>query len=421
MPEQGSHVAVAGRGGFESSETHTSSFQNHSSFMKTPHPPKYLRAALAAALLMHASFSHSFDLLGWFGKGGDSGSGRIAQVQFHLRDGFVPTTLVWSPDGRFIATSGTQTRNIHIWDVEQQKLVRDLLLPNPPSGVFHNMAWSPDSRYLVTCNTFESSLRIYDSSDWHVFKDFGRDEIGCHTPAFSSDGQELAILGHDLIFLSTKDWTVIKKMELVDPEMPNKSPRPGVNQLFLKSFAYVPGTHTLVFGGGRYEDGESCAVGDQPRTGRLWLLSPEEMAARRSIPVYCSPKGGDVELLAFHPDGKQLATETGTNSTASDGRTFIADSVHIISFPDGRLLSKPLNAVGMSYPGGMTYTPDGRYLLVGVRSSNEKAALYIVDAQTQKVIDTLHADTAILDLAVHPKSTFFAAAAGTGVTVWKFK
>lgn len=60
--------------------------------MKTPHLPKYLRASLATALLMYASFSHSFDLLGWFGKGGDSGSGRVAQVQFHLRDGFVPTT-----------------------------------------------------------------------------------------------------------------------------------------------------------------------------------------------------------------------------------------------------------------------------------------------------------------------------------------
>jgi len=332
--------------------------------MKTPHPPNYLRAALAAALLMHASFSHSLDLLGWFGKGGDSGSGQVAQVQFHLRDGFVPTTLVWSPDGRFIATTGSQTRNIHIWNVEQQKLVRDLLLPNPPASDYRTMAWSPDSRYLVTCNSFESSLRIYDSSDWHVFKDFARSEIGCRRPAFSSDGQELAIWGgHDLTILSTKDWTVIKKMELTESDGPNTPPKRDAVALGPRTFAYVPGTHTLVFGAGQYEQGESCAVGFQPSTGRVWLLSPQETALSRSIVVYCSPKGADVDLLAFHPDGKRLATNTGTGTGAAGME--VTDSVHIINFPNGKLLSKPFDGVGDRYPRNIIYTPNGRYLLAG--------------------------------------------------------
>jgi hypothetical protein len=126
-----------------------------------------------------------------------------------------------------------------------------------------------------------------------------------------------------------------------------------------------------------------------------------------------------VDLLAFHPDGKRLATNTGTGTGAAGME--VTDSVHIINFPNGQLLSKPFDGVGDRYPRSIIYTPNGRYLLAGEQTYLTKAALYIVDAEAKKIIDTLHADTAILDLAVHPQSTFFAAAAGTGVTVWKFK
>src|SRR5438128_1660155 len=67
--------------------------------------------------------AYAIDILGALGVGADSGTGKIAKLAFTLKEDFVPTSIVWSPDGRFIASSGTHTRSIHIWDVSQEKLV----------------------------------------------------------------------------------------------------------------------------------------------------------------------------------------------------------------------------------------------------------------------------------------------------------
>ena len=63
-------------------------------------------ALLLVALLVLAVPSARAGLLGeLLHPQGDSGSGKVARLAFRLDDGsFVPTTVVWSPDGRFIAT-----------------------------------------------------------------------------------------------------------------------------------------------------------------------------------------------------------------------------------------------------------------------------------------------------------------------------
>lgn len=110
------------------------------------------------ALLVAVGRSYAFDLSGWLGLDGDSGSGNYADLAFHLRENFIPTSIVWSPDGRYIASTGTQTRTLHIWDVTTKQIIRSMELPGSPAGLFHNMAWSPDGRYLALCNSFSSSL-----------------------------------------------------------------------------------------------------------------------------------------------------------------------------------------------------------------------------------------------------------------------
>lgn len=52
-----------------------------------------------------------------------------------------PTTIVWSPDGRFVATGGTMIR---IWDTKTWQVARTI----PVEGVAGSLQWSPDSEHL---------------------------------------------------------------------------------------------------------------------------------------------------------------------------------------------------------------------------------------------------------------------------------
>ncbi|MBS0318594.1 MAG: hypothetical protein JSR49_15875, partial [Proteobacteria bacterium] len=74
-------------------------------------------ALLAALLTLAASFAPAPAQAGLselLGMDGDSGSGKVAHLEFHLDDGNSGTTsVVWSPDGRFIATSGIQSMYLH--------------------------------------------------------------------------------------------------------------------------------------------------------------------------------------------------------------------------------------------------------------------------------------------------------------------
>lgn len=363
---------------------------------------------------------------------GDSGSGKVARLAFRLDDAsFVPTTVVWSPDGRFIATSGTQTTTIHIWDVAQRKLVKVLELPHMPAPVFHNMAWSPDGRYLATCNSFATSLRLYATKDWSVAKDFGwKDAIGCAKVAFSSDSRELTVWGGDLTTFATSDWHVIRQLkgvQIVGGKAVNV-PHRWAENLLLHDMAYVPGTHTLVFGAGKFTKGTGVCEPSAPFSpfaGLVYVLKPGDTALPAPFVVYCRPHGREVSLLAVNPDGKTLVTVTGASEKISDNGLDVitepGNNTKVIRLADGRDVTPPLTWISNNVPGGLAYTPDGRYLIMGEAGLyHNDHPVYIIDARTMQLLDTVHAPPDVSDLAAAPDSSGFAVATGAGVTVWTF-
>lgn len=386
-------------------------------------------APLLAVLLMLAIPSARAGLLGGLlHPHGDSGTGKVAQLAFRLDDGsFVPTTVVWSPDGRFIATSGTQTRTIHIWDVAQRKLVKVLELPYPPAPGFHNMAWSPDGRYLATCDGFAASLRIYATKDWSVAKDFGwEDAIACGKPVFSSDGQELTVWSWNLTTFATSDWHVIRQfkgVQIVGGKAVSV-PHPWGKNLLLFDMAYVPGTHTLVLGGGAYTKGTGMCLDAPPSpyahlAGLVYVVKSEDTALPSPHVVYCSPRGREVDLLAVNPDGKTLTTTTGLMDGIAGSTT--ENYTRVFRLADGKNITPALTWHSNDVPGALAYTPDGRYLIMGEAGLyHNDHPVYIVDARTMQLLDTVHAPPDVLDLAVAPDSSGFAVATGTGVTVWTF-
>ena len=359
---------------------------------------------------------------------GDSGSGKVARLAFRLDDAsFVPTSVVWSPDGRFIATSGIETRTIHIWDVAQRKLVKVLELPYQPAPGYHNMAWSPDGQYLATCDGITASLRIYTTKDWSVAKDFGwEDAIACGKPAFSSDGKELTVWGWNLTTFATSDWHVIRQLkgvQIVGGKAVNL-PHPWAKNLLLHDMAYVPGTHTLVFGAGEFTKGTGMCLHAPPIpyarvAGLVYVVKPEDTALPPPFVVYCMPRGREVALLAVNPDGKTLTTVTGMMEGIAGPTT--ENYTRVLRLADGKNVTPALTWHSENAPGALAYTPNGRFLIMGEEGLiHTDHPVYIIDARTMQLLDTVHAPPDVSDLAVAPDSSGFAVATGTGVTVWTF-
>jgi WD40 repeat protein len=168
-------------------------------------------------------------------------SGKYAKFQFALHETMYPSSVAWSPDGRYIATGSNAAKNIHIWDVKQRKIIKALRIPWPAPW-FHELAFSPDGQYLAACDG-TGVLRIYRTGSWtavHAFSEL-HSHGGCDHPVFSSDSQRIATgLGY-LTVISVPDWHIIKRVLLVSGW--------GRGNLY-NALAYVPNTHTVIVGGG---------------------------------------------------------------------------------------------------------------------------------------------------------------------------
>src|ERR1700733_13804019 len=156
------------------------------------------RLAVAMALML-ASTVHAGPLMDTLGFGGDSG--KLTKFDFRLRDSFFVTSVAWSPDGRYIATSSMQSPLLHIWDVQRQSIVKEFK-HGFVDGATHVLSWSPDGRYLAACNS--GILHVYSAVVWSGAHRFvGSETLGCTAAAFSSDSSEIAILGGRLGVFST--------------------------------------------------------------------------------------------------------------------------------------------------------------------------------------------------------------------------
>jgi hypothetical protein len=76
--------------------------------------------------------------------------GPAAEAQRLYEREFEVNSLAWSPDGKYLATTGILTKSVHIWDIGQRKVMRTLMT-EAPGHVFDTLAYSPDGRLLASC------------------------------------------------------------------------------------------------------------------------------------------------------------------------------------------------------------------------------------------------------------------------------
>ena len=107
-----------------------------------------------------------------------------------------PNCIVYSPDGRLIATKYYRGTYAKIWDAETGAMVTSI--PNVSELIFTPIAFSPDSTKFVACNkNQESTARIWNTANGtEVACLFGHEaEIKCLS--FSPDGKKIATASND--------------------------------------------------------------------------------------------------------------------------------------------------------------------------------------------------------------------------------
>ena len=170
-------------------------------------------------------------------------SGKLAKYEFTLPEKSFVTSLAWSPNGRYIAETGTETSAIHIWDVNRRVVARRIAPPVAgPDPYVHVLSWSVDGRYLAGCDRW---VVIYASNTWKPVHTFQTNPGGCQTAVFSSDNQQIAVLSNSVLTTyAMGTWKPLKSVDLWHGW--------ARGHVFM-AIAYVPGTHTLALGGYDFE------------------------------------------------------------------------------------------------------------------------------------------------------------------------
>src|SRR6266404_8129904 len=342
------------------------------------------------------------------GLGGDSG--KLAKLEFRLKESFYVTAVAWSPNCRFIAISSTQRRLVHIWDVKTREVIKEVILGSAVP-YYHDVSWSPDSRFVAFCDGPGSILRIYDSRDWSLAHTIGPEHAqGCEHVAFSSDGKQLAVLATNLFIASVGDWKPIKESRLHKGW--------GLAHEF-HAVEYLPYTHTILLGGWQFHNVSTTAKYEGRAAGHVWFLLEDETEPHRDIQAYSTEDrgGGGVSTLAVAPDGTQIAAGTDTGSgTVATG--MVTQSVRMFDVTSGKLLGAPLDGnLNFGVQTGLAYSADGRFLLVG-HEEERTETIHIIDANSHTVVDVVHGSGSIYDIAADPSGPRFAAATGREVIVW---
>jgi WD40 repeat protein/serine/threonine protein kinase len=251
-----------------------------------------------------------------------------------------PAGMAFSPDGRRLASCSLD-RTIRIWDLTTDKVLHTLKGHAEPLS---SLAFSADGKQLTSV-CFEGTMMTWDVESGELLrarpKHLGPVLATGFIVAFRPDGRRLASTPDDV---TVKVWDVA-----TGQEQWAKPPRIGVTPPL--TMAYSP-------------DGRQIAAA---ATGVIKVWDAATAAELHSFPGTKHM----VHFLAFHPDGRQLATASW------DGLVTLWDiksgkKVHTLRGHTDRAI-------------GVAFSPDGRRLA----SSSCDNTVILWDTQTGKKLNTL--------------------------------
>jgi WD40 repeat protein/uncharacterized caspase-like protein len=223
--------------------------------------------------------------------------------------------LVFSPDGRYVATGGVD-QTIRIWETAAGRELRTLA---GHAGAVKALAFSPDGQTLASGGS-DGRIRFWAVASGRETASFAAHAQAVTALAFSPDGRTLASGGADF---AVRLWE------------PSGAPR---------ELQHYAGHFGLVLALAFSPDGVTLASAGRDRTIRLWRAAGGSPAMRAPL-----EHTGEVRSVAFSPDGRTLA------AAGSDAK------VWLWSLPRVRRARKPvIHSAGVL---GVAFSRDGTTLL----------------------------------------------------------
>ncbi|MFF0517344.1 AAA family ATPase [Actinomadura nitritigenes] len=235
--------------------------------------------------------------------------------------------LAFSPDGRLLASAGTDT-TLRLWDpVTGDPVGR----PMSVGGQIYGVAFSPDGRVVATGGA-GNSVRFWDPE---TGRSTGRPTAGAGAwvtgVAFSPDGRRVATASQDGM------------VELWDPKTgrvvgaPLRDP--AARSQGILAYSFPEGLSSVAFS----PDGRMVAAGSNNGTAGMWDTGTGRFIRRVK-------HGSAITSVAFSPDGRRLATagydgvvrlwDPRTGRATGSPLTGHADEVTGVAFsPDGHRLA----------------------------------------------------------------------------------
>jgi len=357
------------------------------------------------------------------------------------------TSVSFSPDGKTLASADLDRKSILLWDVERQRLSGTLTTDDESVGLGWRVVFSPDGSKIASAGN-SSNVTVWDLGKRRVISTFEhRSLISIECVAFSPDGTLLAA-GGDAVdegpivlwnMASRRAWRLrghkdaVKTLAFspdgktlasgsadrtiivwdVESRKARGAPLQGHGDEVL-SVAFGPGGKTLASG----SEDTTVILWDLGRRSRLgasfgssWAraldLSPDgrllasadgraivlwDVGRLRRVGAAFLAHRGDVNSVAFSPDGKTIAS-------GSKDKTVILWHVKT-----HRPKGAPL--VGHSdFVHAVAFSPDGKMLASG--GSDNVVILW--DVETHRRLATLHHSDQIVSVAFSPDGKTLAA------------
>ncbi|MDX1983080.1 MAG: WD40 repeat domain-containing protein [Bryobacteraceae bacterium] len=309
-------------------------------------------------------------------------------------DGFL-FAAAWSPDGRWLATSG-EDKTARIWDVATG--LEAARLRGHASRVW-NVAWSPDSAKLATASE-DSTARIWNAADGRQLLTLKGHCMGfVMSASWSPDASKLITAGEDktaiiwdtasgrqLRILIGHDGYVLGAAWSPDGKRVATSSWDNTSKIWDPSTGKVLATLTghadRVWRLAWSPDGTKLATASWDKTAKIW-----DIATARE-PITLSGHQNYVQGVAWSPDGTRVATasqdQTARIWDVNTGRELYALRGHL-----SRLW-------------GVTWSPDGTRIAT---ASQDKSAKIWEATSAGRELLTIRSGAAVRALAWSPDGT----------------
>ena len=301
-------------------------------------------------------------------------------------------SVTFSADGRTLA-SAADDQTVRLWDVRTGRAL------GPALTGHHNkvgsVAFSPDGRTLASAS-IDTTIRLWDT---RPHKALGARLRGnakrVRSVAFSPDGRTIAAGGDD------------GKVRLWDARSAAPLGRPLTGHAYsIAGVAFSPDGRVLASVDGRALSPVTglARTTDEEATLRLW-----DVRSRTPLggPLSDGLFGGD---LAFSPDGRTLATASGS----------LSDTIRLWNMRTHQPRGDPLPAGAGAFVESLAFSPDGRTLASGgfdgrVRFWSERTRRQLGRPVTAAAPGS---GSFVTSVAFSPDGRTLASAAGATVRLW---